>query len=442
MKLIQTQKQSLTMTTALQQSLHILHLSLPELQAHINDVVMENPLVDLNQYTSTSASAAFSSAAPLRICVPTAPEDEHVPEVADPAQQETFLSHLKQQLPQVARYLPERFLPICEFILESLDRRGYLDEPLDLIAASMGVSLEDATQALYAVQSLTPTGVGARTLEECLVLQLAESPHFNQYTLALVQQHLELLARRDFAQIASLLGISISQAKEYFDLIRSLNPIPSNGFRSVQDENHYIVPEAYVDTEGGVLSVRMDMTTLSIPSVNEEYVAALSEAGDREAQNYIRDKYRQIRELQGDIDRRFNTISRVINVMVSAQRDYLLNHSPAPAPLSVQELAEQLDLHPSTVSRAIQDKYISVSGHVIPLKSLLCAQIGSGIPISGPMLKIYMDKLIAAEDKAHPLSDEALCAALSTMGVNISRRTVADYRKEFEIPAASKRKKK
>lgn len=442
MKLIQTQKQSLTMTTALQQSLHILHLSLPELQAHINDIVMENPLVDLNQYTSTLASAAPSSAAPLRICVPTAPEDERVPEVADPAQQETFLSHLKQQLPQVARYLPERFLPICEFILESLDRRGYLDEPLDLIAAFMGVSLEDATQALYAVQSLTPTGVGARTLEECLVLQLTESPHFNQYTLALVQQHLSLLARRDFAQIASLLGISISQVKEYFDLIRSLNPIPSNGFCSVQDENHYIVPEAYVDTEGGVLSVRMDMTTLSIPSVNEEYMAALSGAGDREAQNYIRDKYRQIRELQGDIDRRFSTVSRVIHVMVSAQRDYLLNRSPAPAPLSVQELAQQLDLHPSTVSRAIQDKYISVSGHVIPLKSLLCAQIGSGIPISGPMLKIYMDKLIAAEDKAHPLSDEALCDALSTMGVNISRRTVADYRKEFEIPAASKRKKK
>ena len=441
MKLSQTQKQSLILTTSLQQSLSVLQMSAAELQSHINEMVVENPLIDLDRPAPSCSDYRPAPAARPVQTVPSDPDDDPVSNLADPAQQETFVSHLKRQLPQVARYLPERFLPICEFIVESLDRRGYLDEPIDLLAASMGVSIEDATQALYAVQALSPTGVGARTLEECLILQLAEGPHFNQYTLAIVQKHLDALAKRKFEEIARELDISVAQVKEYFTLIRSLNPIPSNGFVSTQDENHYIVPEAYVDIEGTEFSVRTNEEAFSVPVVNEEYMEVLSKSGDEKTKDYVKDKYRQVKQLKTDLDKRSSTLNRVIEAMVTAQKDYLTNQSPAPAPLSVQQVADSLKLHPSTVSRAVQDKYISVSGHVIPLKSLLCAQIGNGIPVSSAMLKLYMDKLIAAEDHDHPLSDEILSAALHGMGITISRRTVADYRKEFGIPTASQRKK-
>ena len=439
MKLSQSQKQILAMTQSLQQSLSVLQMSASELQEHISRLAVENPLTDPD-WRPAGPAAYDRPPAPSGAAVPSSEDDDPVSNLADPAQQETFVSHLEAQLPQVARYLPERFLPICRFIIESLDRRGYLDEPIDLLAASMGVSVEDATQALYAVQSLSPAGVGSRTLEECLLLQLTEGPHFNQYTLAIVRHHLGALARRDFEGIAQALDIPVSRVREYFTLIRSLNPIPSNGFRSVQDNNRYIVPEAYVEPEGEELTLRENSSAFELPSVNEEYFSALFSSGDEATREYLRAQSHQLTKLRADISKRNTTLARIIRLMLEVQQDYLLNRSPAPAPLSVQEIADRLELHPSTVSRAVQDKYISMSGHVFPLKSLLCARIGEGIPVTAPMLKLYMDRLIAAEDGSHPLSDESISSALAGMGVAISRRTVADYRKEFGIPPASGRK--
>ena len=423
---------------ALQQKLHVLQLSLPELQEYLNDAVMENPLLELN----LSAPRAEAAPAPQACAPQPQPEedDEPAPVGEGPAQQETFVAHLKQQLPQISRYLPERFLPMCSFIIESLDRRGYLDESIDLLAADLGVSIDDATQALYAVQSLSPIGVGARTLEECLILQLAEGPHFNEYTLAIVQEHLEELARRDFDRIAEALSISVEQVQEYFTLIRSLNPIPSNGFVTVQEDDRYLIPEAYVEPQWDQLAVRYNETWLTVPVVSEEYLSMMESTEDAKARDYLAEKYRQVVELKADMEHRQQVLTRVIGYIVAAQTDYLLGRSLTPAPLSLQVMADKLGLTARTVTLAIVDKYIDLSGQLIPLKSLLWAQIGNGIPMSSAMVKIYLDKLIAAEDRHNPLSDEGLSAALDAMGIRISGEAVAEYRSRFGIPKAEQRK--
>lgn len=433
-----SQERSHMNTAAPQQSLHLLQLSLPELQEYLNEAVMENPLLELNQATPHAESAPAAPACPPQ---PQPEEDdEPAPEGEGPAQQETFVAHLKQQLPQISRYLPERFLPMCGFIIESLDRRGYLDESIDLLAADLGVSIDDATQALYAVQSLSPTGVGARTLEECLILQLAEGPHFNEYTLAIVQHHLEALARRDFDQIAEALSISAEQVQAYFTLIRSLSPIPSNGFVSAQDTGRYLVPEAYVEPQWDQLAVRYNEAGLAVPVVNQDYVDLIETTSDPDTRAYLTEKYQQVIQLKADMEFRQNTLIRIIRHIVNAQKEYLLGRKLVPAPLSLQEVADRLELDPAVVTRAVSDKYISVSGQPVPLKSLLWAQIGNGIPMSSTMLKLYLDKLIAAEDRANPLSDEGICTALDAMGIRISRETVAEYRSRFGIPDPEQRR--
>ena len=442
MILSQKQTQQQVLSAAMKQSLHILQLPLPALQDELNDIALENPMLELASSTpdvpawqEDLSGRKFERATSqhTRDDAPLERNDEN--EV-----QETFVSHLQRQLPQIAQHLPERYLPMCAFIIESLDRRGYLDEPIDLLAASMGVSVEDATQALYAVQTLSPIGTGARNLEECLLLQLAEGKDFNRYTLAIVREHLLLLARNDFAALARALKLSQNEARAYGQVIRSLNPIPSNGFRSHQDDNHPVIPDAVAELQGDEVIVHYNHAAIPRPAVNREYQSMLDSTEDPGVQEYLKQRLQQIYKLQQDLDKRESTLIRLIRHILTVQRSYVLGLTEAPAPLSIQEIAEALSLHPSTISRAVRDKYVTISGRTIPLKNLLSARIGKGIPMSRDMLRLCLERLIEAEDKAHPLSDESLAAALSTMDIQISRRTVAAYREQFDIPPASRRR--
>lgn len=444
MDLTQIQTQRQIMSASMQQALTILQLPLNELQEYLAKIAIENPMVDLNLFSDIGFAHedlfAFSRK-------PTRNDDvskdlSPIENVADIPEQETFVHHLKQQLPQIEKYLPSRYLPICAFIIDSLDSRGYLDEPIDLLASALDISIEDALQALYAVQSLSPTGAGARSLEECLLLQLAEGPNFNRCTLAIVQNYLEQLAQRDFSFIAKALRISKREVEEYFQVIRGLNPIPSNGFLAQQNDNPYIIPEAYVEIQGRSFSVEYNRRAAPMLQINDEYQALLQTTTDPATKEYLSPKRAQAKKLQQDLKKRESTMVQLIQRMLLVQKPYLLNEVPAPLPLSVQDLAEALELHPSTISRGIKDKYISISGRTIPLKNLLCTQIGKGIPVSQDMLRVYMTKLLNSEDKLHPLSDESLREALCTMNIFLSRRAVAQYRERFGFPTAAMRRRR
>lgn len=442
MILSQNQMQQQTLSPAMQQSLHILQLSLPSLQEHLNDISAENPMVELLPAEAPPAKLREDlSGHRFERAVSQHTRDDAPLELQDEdTVQETFVSHLKSQLPQIARHLPARYLPMCEFVIESLDRRGYLDEPIDLLAASMGVSVEDATQALYAVQTLSPAGTGARTLEECLILQLAEGSNFNRYTLAIVQEHLLLLAKKDYVALGKALNLSAREVQSYGQVIRTLNPIPSNGFRTYQDNNHSIIPDALVELYHGETMVHYNHAALPQVGINLEYQSILNSTEEPGVRNYLNEKLQQANKLRADLEKRESTLVRLIRYILSVQSDFVLGQSEAPAPLSIQNIADALALHPSTISRAVKDKYITVGGYTMPLKNLLSAQIGKGIPMSKAMLRQWMTRLIAAEDKTHPLSDESLSAALAVMDIHISRRTAAAYRESFGIPPASQRK--
>lgn len=444
------------LSAAMRQSLKILQLSMSELQTELVRFAEENPMVDLDQFysewqwgTSDRNMMFYEDFSGSLFDRPSSTQKAsygkdptQISDSGSNQQQETFSEYLKGQLPQILEYLPSCYTVWCEYIIDNLDHRGYLDEPLDLLASDMGSSVEEATQALYAVQSLTPIGVGARSLEECLTLQLANSPYFNKYTLKIIQDDLLLLAKGDIAKISRELKIPFSETLHYCQIIQSLNPIPSNGFLQSKDLPCYIIPDAAVEIRDQEITIFYNRRALPKLSPLPEYLAIMEQQQTTKLGAYLEEQNHSISRMQQDLDRRESTLIKIIHFILYKQKEYLLGQTLAPASLSVQEIAQELQLHQSTISRGIKDKYIFFSGHTIPLREFVSGKVGSGIPISKRMLNICLCRIIAAEDKMHPLSDESLRRALASMDIEVSRRTVTAYRKEFNIPSAPHRKRK
>lgn len=447
MILTQNQSQKQIITDDMRQSLAILQLPLPSLEQYIRDTAMGNPLIAIGdaesaspeepsvtayyeEETSTFSKKKLDSA-----------EERGRPEAADDyTLEETFTEHLLSQLRQ-DKNLPAEYLSPCIFLVESLNERGYLEEPIEILAEEMGISVFSSLQALYVIQSLSPIGVGARNLEECLVLQLAESPDFNEYTLKIIKTCLPLLANGDTQAIALKLGISAEECQRWCNVVKNLNPLPSNGYKT-REISRYIVPDAYIEHDGDHLSMHYNSSMLPKINVDWDYYRELNVHRENGIHEYLKKSLHQAKKLQSDIENRKGTLERVIQYAANHQRDYLLGHTPAPLPLESREVAEALNLHPSTISRAIRDKYLFVNGKVLPLKSLFSSPVVRGSLLSKSMVQERIAHFISKEDKRFPMSDENLRAALDAIGIRISRRTVAAYRDELGIqPAAVRRVK-
>ena len=250
------------------------------------------------------------------------------------------------------------------------------------------------------------------------------------------------MAKGDIAKISKELKIPFSETLHYCQIIQSLNPIPSNGFLQSKDLPCYIIPDAAVEIRDQEITIFYNRRALPKLSPLPEYLAIMEQQQTTKLGAYLEEQNHSISRMQQDLDRRESTLIKIIHFILYKQKEYLLGQTLAPASLSVQEIAQELQLHQSTISRGIKDKYIFFSGHTIPLREFVSGKVGSGIPISKRMLNICLCRIIAAEDKMHPLSDESLRRALASMDIEVSRRTVTAYRKEFNIPSAPHRKRK
>lgn len=437
MLLEQKQTQKLAITASMRQSLHMLELPVSSLGEYLEELSYENVLVEVERSPAVRQEAEpyIERRAPKLL----QPEDQdYAAGIADTATlEESFVEHLLRQLEADAT-IPAGWLPRCRFIVESLNDRGYLDEPIELLAEAMGISEDDAIQALYVVQMLSPTGVGARDLKECLTIQLAEGSDFNTFTLRIVSDCLELLARGKIAAIARELGTDESTAEQYCSVIRSLNPIPSRGFKTAA-QSVYVVPEAVVEISGGELSVQYNGQQVPSIAINAEYMQMLGSAESPELKEYLKSRLQQANSVKQALESRQSTLRRVIGCILELQRDYVLGRAQEPAAVTLQELADTLELHVSTVSRAVKDKYITLPTGTVLLKSLCQAQVSERVGMSRAAVISKLKLLMDRESK--PLSDEKLRLALAAMGIEISRRTVAAYRQELGYPSAAERKK-
>ena len=360
---------------------------------------------------------------------------------------ETFLSqpvtlpdHLRSQLSVLL--LSDEARDAAESIIGNLDEDGHITAPLDEIAAMGNHSPEDMAAALKAVQSLEPAGVGARDLRECLLLQLASRNGEGGVAWQIIQKHLRLLETRQFRELAKAMQRPPEHIEIAVDVIRHLNPRPglrysANGARSVE-------PDVYFIKDGDDYRIQMNEEELPQLRLNAQYRSMLNRenGATKEVRDYVRDRYTSAIQLMKNIEQRKQTIQRVCETIKRRQWDFLKMGLDFLKPMMIKEIAEEVGVHPSTVSRAVANKYAHTPHGVFELRYFFSESVqgpsGGELPLL--LLKRKVKKMIEDENPRRPLTDEQITSLLQAEGIDVTRRTVAKYREDMKIPSTHQRR--
>ena len=360
---------------------------------------------------------------------------------------ETFLSspvtlsdHLQTQLSVLV--LPFEVRQAANSIIGNLEESGYLTTPLEEIAVAEGLDLETVREALKAVQSLDPTGVGASSLQESLMLQLAGRGAENSVAWAIVRDHLKLLESRQLPQIARALGRPLEHVQIAVNVIRHLDPAP--GLRYSGAGARQIEPDVYITRDGDDYVITLNEDDIPQLRLNGEYKRMIDreQQPDKDVRNYVKERYASALQLIKNIEQRKNTILRVCQTIVRRQGEFLEFGIDQLKPMMIKEIAEEIGVHPSTVSRAVANKYAHTPQGVFELRYFFSEAVqgpsGSATPLL--IVKRRVKKMIEDENAAHPLTDEQITARLQSEGIQVTRRTVAKYREDMKIPSTHQRR--
>lgn len=342
--------------------------------------------------------------------------------------------HLKSQL--YTLNVPDELESVVTFGVDSLNDDGYLEIDLKLWAEKCKTTLEKTDQALALIQSLEPAGIGARTLQECIRLQMKESYPFLE---ALLLEHLNWVAEENISAISEQYQLTEDKAIVILDQIKSCHPKPGKLLASPSME--YIIPEANIYEENGKWKISFYKWNSPAIVINESYSDLV--VNEKEAADYLKDKYKQVDWLKQAISFRSNTLEKVIRNIVEKQQMYFEHGTFMLQPLTLKEIAAELRLHISTVSRAISNKYVQTKHGVIPLKFFLQSGVrqADGQQTSSFVIRQLIFELVKHENKQKPLSDQMIKNRLQDeFGISIARRTVMKYREQLGIAASTKRK--
>nr|WP_246578206.1 RNA polymerase factor sigma-54 [Clostridium frigoris] len=447
------QEQKLIMTQEMQMSVKLLQMSAQELGQYVNKEMQENPVLEeKNIQNSKSDNYDVSDYKQIIKYLDkdvyktknySAKNDgDEVSPFYYIAEEKSLKDYIKQQIGELAG--ESDVLNICKYMAESLDAKGYLAVSLQDICKELGVSNKKSEEALKVFQSLDPEGIGARNLRECLTIQLYNQGMDDEKICKIISDYLELLAENKYSEIARELKISIGEVQKYGDIIKNLEPKPSRGFYTGETVK-YVVPDAYINKIDDEYFISMNEDVLPKLNINNLYKEIIKDEKDVEAVEYVKDKLNSAMFLIKSIEQRKNTVYRVLEEILEVQREYFDSGEEFLKPMTLKIIANNLEMHESTISRAIREKYVSINnGKVVKIKDFFTNGITSGIggdDISTLNIKKNIKEMVASEDTKKPMSDQNICNRLNIEGINISRRTVAKYREELEIKSSSKRKR-
>jgi len=461
--------QKLILTPSLQQAIKLLPMSTLELADLLNQEVVENPMLEEiapDDQQSSDSPSAEKSEGDAEASAPksdtwddsdyayffgdylddgyrprTQQEVKELPPIENTLSTSTSLAdHLQWQLS--LQSTDETMRAIGDAVIGNLDDDGYLVASVDEIATMGGWSVEEVEKALSIVQRFDPVGVAARDLQECLSLQLQHIGHDTVVAEKIVTEHLRLLQNHQVPEIAKKLGLTIDEVKAHVELIRHLDPKP--GSRYNRPDSHYVIPDVYVI------------------KVEDQYVAVLNEEGlpqlrispvyrrllDKSAENtdetraYVKDKFRSALWLIKSVEQRQKTIHKVATSIITFQREFLDQGIEFLRPLVLRDVANDIGMHESTVSRVVTNKYMHTPQGVFEMKYFFHSGISSsyGESVSSVTIKQRIRKIIEAEDLRKPLSDSKIVSILQKEGLVLARRTIAKYREELKIPTSNQRK--
>jgi RNA polymerase sigma-54 factor len=360
---------------------------------------------------------------------------------------ETFLSapvtladYLQQQLSLVI--LSDEVRDAADSIIGNLDENGYLTLGLEEIASSEEHTLEAVQEALSVVHSLDPAGVGARDVQECLMLQLASRNARGSVAWQIVSDHLRLLEVHRKQELAKTLGRPMEHIDIAISVIQHLDPRP--GLRFAPPSTRHVEPDVYIFKEGDDYFIQLNDEDLPQLRLNMDYRHMVRRDGepDKEVRDYVKDRYASALQLIKNIEQRKQTILKVCQAIIGRQTEFLEKGIDQLRPMMIKEVAEEIGVHPSTVSRAVANKYAHTPQGVFELRYFFSEAVqgpsGSATPLL--ILKRKVKKMIEEEDAKHPLTDEQIMAKLREDGVQVTRRTVAKYREDMKIPSTHHRR--
>jgi RNA polymerase sigma-54 factor len=360
---------------------------------------------------------------------------------------ETFLSapvtladHLHSQLSVVV--LPEAVRDAADSVIGNLDENGYLMSSLEEIAAEGGHTLEDLEAALKEVQALDPAGVSARDLRECLLLQIESRNGRGGVAWQIIADHLRLLESRQMKELARVMQRPIEHIQIAIQVIQHLDPRP--GLRYGGQSARVIEPDVYISKEGDDYIIQLNDEDMPQLRLNAQYRRMLDrdQEPSKEVRNYVKERYASALQLMKNIEQRKQTIMKVCQSIVRRQSDFFDHGIDHMKPMMIKEVAEEIGVHPSTVSRAVSSKYAHTPQGVYELRFFFSEAVqgplGGGTPLL--LLKRRVKKMIEEEDPRHPLTDEQIMARLQHEGINVTRRTVAKYREDMRIPSTHQRR--
>ncbi len=338
--------------------------------------------------------------------------------------------------------LTPRQRSLIELVIDSLDVDGYLrTSPADLAMAG-NAGDEEIAWAIRQVQSFDPPGIGARSLGECLELQLRRKGETDPLPYAILHDHLEAIAQNRLPQVARMLGVSVAAVNEALRLIRSLNPAP--GLELARADTPYVQPELAIVQENGEFVVEEEAWAVPRPRLSEQYLEMFEHnSANSEERAYLREKIAAARELLRALDQRQNTLRRIAAVIARTQRDFFAEGVEALRPLTMRQVADELGLHETTISRALANKYVSTPQGLFEFRFFFTTgyAAGDGESVSNRSVMERIRAMIDGEDGKHPLSDEKISQMLKEEGLQVARRTVAKYREEMSIPATPLRRR-
>jgi RNA polymerase sigma-54 factor len=437
----------LVMTPQLQQAIKLLQLSRVELAEKIRQELAENPA--LEEAVGSKAedriddlSGMYDYLNPYNYSKSSSQNEtrEFTGFETYTADRETLTEHLLRQLLMVSPTAEEE--KIGSLIAGSLDNDGYLRISIEEIAEMSCCETDRLAQVLVLMQTFDPPGVCARNLRECLLLQIGRSGSKNSLAEKIISNHLEDLGKRDFRSISRALKAKPEDVIFAAELIMALEPRPGRQFSD--EPSQYIEPDVFVFKIKNEFTIRLNNSGLPRLSISTFFRKAVKNGGgiSEEASNYLRDKLRSAQWLIKSVHERERTVYRVVQSILKFQRDFFEKGTAHLKPMVLRDVADDIDMAESTVSRVTSNKYAHTPHGIFELKYFFSSHVKTirGEPVSSTVVQEKVRRIIADENRAKPLSDERIAGILQAGGIGIARRTVAKYRENIKIPPSNLRK--
>ena len=478
--------QQLTMTPQLQQAIRLLQLSSLELQQEIQQALESNPLLEMDeeQYEPESNDNTDNASQPEQEDYSADAQDNSGVETSEAITQESMPEELPMDTTwdEVYTATPVSSAPVARdddmpfqgetsdglyehlewqknltpfsendqaiatAIIEAIDERGYLTQSTQEVLEAVGneeIELDEVEAVLKRIQHFDPVGVAARDLKECLLIQLnhyTEETNRLEDARLLIQEHLDLIANRDFRTLIRKTRLKEDELREAINLIQTLNPRP--GLAISRESDEYVIPDVSVIKKNGRWVVELNPDCMPKLNVNQHYAAMARGNRNQSETQFIRGHLQEAKWFIKSLESRNDTLLKVANCIVQFQQGFFEFGEEAMKPMVLNDIAEAVEMHESTISRVTTQKYMHTPRGIFELKYFFSSHVGTddGGECSSTAIRAFIKKLVAAENQKKPLSDSKMAQLLAEQGINVARRTIAKYREAMLIPPSNQRK--